>query len=396
MFDTTKFGALVAKLRKSADMTQSDLADKLGLTRQAISRYECGDSFPDIAVLREMASIFGISVDLLISAGNPTEGEAEILRSVAEGREVRDASSADVASLAPWLRPSILQKLSESMAKTDIDISHMVALAEYLNDTDTEKLMKAVSFDSLAEMNQGLLSKLLPLLGPYAIDTIFQKIIDGELDYRYLEMLGGYQYYSLVEAACIYGALDMDALNIMRRHSYNRLRLEKRGVIKLFTCPVCGELLSHFYPRICGCGHRVNGDGGVLRFTDEGAPLALAAAPFAPHLPEGDRLLILMLGAEIDMEELLGYYKNAHEQCEMIVIDRGLDRLLTLASALRTKSFHQIALVLDDPAAPHLADGMFDVIIDNTADGLSDSPAVRAKLKQGGCIILGGSVKRAE
>ena len=45
MFDTIKFGAFLAKLRKSADMTQSELGDRLNLTRQAISRYECGDSF---------------------------------------------------------------------------------------------------------------------------------------------------------------------------------------------------------------------------------------------------------------------------------------------------------------------------------------------------------------
>jgi transcriptional regulator with XRE-family HTH domain len=34
MFDTAKFGTFVAKLRKSADMTQSELGDKLGITRQ--------------------------------------------------------------------------------------------------------------------------------------------------------------------------------------------------------------------------------------------------------------------------------------------------------------------------------------------------------------------------
>ena len=45
MFDTAKFGAYIASLRKAADMTQSELGDRLGLTRQAISRYECGESF---------------------------------------------------------------------------------------------------------------------------------------------------------------------------------------------------------------------------------------------------------------------------------------------------------------------------------------------------------------
>ena len=129
MFDTAKFGALVASLRKNADMTQSELADRLGLTRQAISRYECGDSFPDISILREMAGIFGISVELLISAGNPTDGEAQILRSIAEGGEPKEVNAADVASLAPWLKPSILAKLSESMEKSGIGIAHLVALA---------------------------------------------------------------------------------------------------------------------------------------------------------------------------------------------------------------------------------------------------------------------------
>ena len=49
VFDINKFRLTLAKLRKDHDMTQFELADKLNLTRQAISRYENGDSFPDIA-----------------------------------------------------------------------------------------------------------------------------------------------------------------------------------------------------------------------------------------------------------------------------------------------------------------------------------------------------------
>lgn len=74
MFDAELFCANISKLRRDADMTQSELADKLNITRQAVSRYEKGDSFPDISVLVKIAEIFGISIDELIGAGCPHRG----------------------------------------------------------------------------------------------------------------------------------------------------------------------------------------------------------------------------------------------------------------------------------------------------------------------------------
>lgn len=50
MFDTMKFGRALSTLRKQADMTQSEVADRLNMSRQAISKYERGESFPDISV----------------------------------------------------------------------------------------------------------------------------------------------------------------------------------------------------------------------------------------------------------------------------------------------------------------------------------------------------------
>ena len=51
MFDTMKFGKALSTLRKQADMTQNEVADRLNLSRQAISKYERGESFPDISIL---------------------------------------------------------------------------------------------------------------------------------------------------------------------------------------------------------------------------------------------------------------------------------------------------------------------------------------------------------
>jgi Predicted transcriptional regulators len=71
MFDTKKFGAYLAAKRKYMGMKQSELAKKVNLTRQSISKYETGESFPDISVIIQFAEIFGVTIDELIKSGLP-------------------------------------------------------------------------------------------------------------------------------------------------------------------------------------------------------------------------------------------------------------------------------------------------------------------------------------
>lgn len=127
MFNMKKFGGYLSRLRKNADMTQSELADQLKLTRQAISSYERGDSFPDISIIVLIADIFDITLDDLINAGEPTWVEALILGEIATGHDnVSPQSFADISGLAPLLKPSVLGKLSEGLAGQGIDISSKV------------------------------------------------------------------------------------------------------------------------------------------------------------------------------------------------------------------------------------------------------------------------------
>ena len=53
--DNVKFGQFIAKLRKEKNMTQKELAEKLHLTDKAISKWERGLSFPDIATLKPLS-----------------------------------------------------------------------------------------------------------------------------------------------------------------------------------------------------------------------------------------------------------------------------------------------------------------------------------------------------
>lgn len=111
MFDTKKFGAYISKLRKNEDMTQSELGDRLNLTRQAISKYEVGDSFPDISILILIADLFKVTLDELINSGEPTKGEAAVLGSFAKGNnDLPDHEISDIINLAPLLKPSVLGK----------------------------------------------------------------------------------------------------------------------------------------------------------------------------------------------------------------------------------------------------------------------------------------------
>ena len=54
-------------LRKMKKMTQEDLADKLGVSRQTISKWETGDSIPDMEMGMKLADILQVSLDELMN-----------------------------------------------------------------------------------------------------------------------------------------------------------------------------------------------------------------------------------------------------------------------------------------------------------------------------------------
>lgn len=65
--DNLKFGNFIKELRKEKNMTQKDLAKKIGLTDKAISKWERGLSFPDITMLGSLAEIFDVDVTEILN-----------------------------------------------------------------------------------------------------------------------------------------------------------------------------------------------------------------------------------------------------------------------------------------------------------------------------------------
>ncbi len=72
--DKTKTGELIRDARKAKNYTQSELGDLLAVSNKAVSRWEKGESFPDIGVLESLAQVLNLKIqDLVTGEIQPNE-----------------------------------------------------------------------------------------------------------------------------------------------------------------------------------------------------------------------------------------------------------------------------------------------------------------------------------
>ncbi|MCM1049699.1 MAG: helix-turn-helix transcriptional regulator [Clostridiales bacterium] len=88
-------GKVIKELRGRNNVTQERLAEHIGVTAQAVSKWEAGVNLPDITMLSGLASYFGVTVDYLLY-GEPevTKDETRILREVMEQKGRGDIDAA--------------------------------------------------------------------------------------------------------------------------------------------------------------------------------------------------------------------------------------------------------------------------------------------------------------
>ena len=61
--DQEKFGKLIKEIRKKNGLTQNELANKYNVTYQAVSKWENGKNLPDMALIKQIAQDFNVSLD---------------------------------------------------------------------------------------------------------------------------------------------------------------------------------------------------------------------------------------------------------------------------------------------------------------------------------------------
>ena len=126
MFDQQRIGANIMKARKEKGLTQMALADALGVSFQAVSNWERGQTCPDLSNLMELSRLLDISVDALL--GNVRA--AEITREIAEDK-VPTLGPAELEQVAPLLTE---EQADNVTGASEPDFAALEALAPFLSE----------------------------------------------------------------------------------------------------------------------------------------------------------------------------------------------------------------------------------------------------------------------
>ncbi|MDE7384248.1 MAG: helix-turn-helix domain-containing protein, partial [Anaeroplasmataceae bacterium] len=89
--DRLKMGNFLTELRKEKDLSQTALAEIIGVTFQAVSKWERGEAIPDISILEKLASFYSVSIDEIIK-GEALEKKIEVLQKpevTVEGKTIK-------------------------------------------------------------------------------------------------------------------------------------------------------------------------------------------------------------------------------------------------------------------------------------------------------------------
>ena len=73
MIDSMKMGRFIVEKRKALGLTQTQLSEKLNVSFQAISKWENGAAFPNIEILKELASVLEVTVDEILAGSEKEE-----------------------------------------------------------------------------------------------------------------------------------------------------------------------------------------------------------------------------------------------------------------------------------------------------------------------------------
>ena len=97
--DNKKIGKLIRDARLEKNYTQKVLAERLGVTDKAISKWECGRSFPDITLIESISRELDISINQLVGVADKSKEDAMMIQKLDRKIKLRIILSSIIFSL---------------------------------------------------------------------------------------------------------------------------------------------------------------------------------------------------------------------------------------------------------------------------------------------------------
>lgn len=179
-----KIGEIIKSIRKQRGMTQADVADRLYMSAQNISRVENGDGEPTVEMLIKMSEIFDVSVDTLVGRDELPKDEllekTSVLFKGAREREVRDRVFEICKSMLQGRFEAHFGdagKLNEKSTYSSLITHNMIAA--FSDRADCPKLFLAVCNEeiNLSDKEKERLARLFDSLSDPLVLSVLAKIV---------------------------------------------------------------------------------------------------------------------------------------------------------------------------------------------------------------------------
>lgn len=176
VFDMLKVGKNIADLRKQAGMTQMGLADQLGISYQAVSSWERGESMPDVSKLPQLAEIFNVSIDAILEKSKSTQIVVNVLENTTEQfLNQNELSVAEISEIAPILLAEQVDGVFEHV-KHPVSIQDLLSIAPFISEEVLDECAK-IAFER--EGINALLS-IAPFISDEVLDECAKEAFEQE------------------------------------------------------------------------------------------------------------------------------------------------------------------------------------------------------------------------
>ncbi|GGE58949.1 helix-turn-helix domain-containing protein [Priestia taiwanensis] len=189
MLNVRLVGSYISKLRKEKGLTQNDLANELNVSHQAVSKWERGESLPDMGTLLALASFFEVTTDSILSGGKKSEKRLERFMEEVHNKQEEVAATYinegsikidELLEIAPLMEEKSFSTLVKVLEDTTYKVDDLVQFAPFIDEDALVNLLQKVKIEEVTDKQ---LSHLAPFIQEESFYTIMSKRRGKALDF---------------------------------------------------------------------------------------------------------------------------------------------------------------------------------------------------------------------